>query len=73
MKKSNDDFFSPIVSHSFQTMWHFSREEFKQFLERPDLKQELVSQWQKDYNSIPDDLRKNEETKAELNHRLDVS
>ncbi|XP_057687552.1 sperm flagellar protein 2 isoform X2 [Corythoichthys intestinalis] len=47
------------------------REEFKHYLARPDLKQELVSQWQKDYNSIPDDLRKNEETKAELNHRLD--
>ncbi|XP_054630494.1 sperm flagellar protein 2 isoform X2 [Dunckerocampus dactyliophorus] len=47
------------------------REEFRQYLERPDLKQELVSQWQKDYNSIPDDLRQNEETKAELNHRLD--
>ncbi|XP_061755615.1 sperm flagellar protein 2 isoform X2 [Nerophis ophidion] len=47
------------------------REEFRQYLERPDLKQELVSQWQKDYNSIPDDLRHNEETKAELNHRLD--
>ncbi|XP_061881498.1 sperm flagellar protein 2 isoform X2 [Entelurus aequoreus] len=46
------------------------REEFRQYLERPDLKQELVSQWQKDYNSIPDDLRHNEETKAELNHRL---
>ncbi|XP_077377260.1 sperm flagellar protein 2 isoform X2 [Festucalex cinctus] len=55
-----------IVQHLYDI-----REEFKQFLERPDLKQELVSQWQKDYNSIPDDLRKNEETKAELNHRLD--
>lgn len=39
---------------------------------RPDLKQELVSHWQKDFNSIPDDMREDEETKAELHLRLDV-
>lgn len=48
------------------------REEYKHYLRRPDLKQELVSQWQKDFNSIPDDMREDEETKAELHLRLDV-
>ncbi|XP_015195926.2 sperm flagellar protein 2 isoform X2 [Lepisosteus oculatus] len=47
------------------------REEFKEFLRRPDHKQEFVSQWQQDYNSIPDDMRDDEETKAELHQRLD--
>lgn len=48
------------------------REEYKHYLVRPDLKQELVSQWQKDFNSIPDDMREDEDTKAELHLRLDV-
>ncbi|XP_041793355.1 sperm flagellar protein 2 [Chelmon rostratus] len=47
------------------------REEYKHYLGRPDLKQELVSQWQKDFNSIPDDMREYEDTKAELHLRLD--
>uniref|UniRef100_A0A674CPG7 Sperm flagellar 2 n=1 Tax=Salmo trutta TaxID=8032 RepID=A0A674CPG7_SALTR len=47
------------------------REEFKQYLQRPDLKQEFVSQWQQNYNSIPKDMRDDEETKAELHQRLD--
>ncbi|XP_035847372.1 sperm flagellar protein 2 isoform X6 [Sander lucioperca] len=47
------------------------REEYKHFLGRPDLKQELVSHWQKDFNSIPDDMREDEDTKAELHLRLD--
>uniref|UniRef100_A0A674CNV3 Sperm flagellar 2 n=1 Tax=Salmo trutta TaxID=8032 RepID=A0A674CNV3_SALTR len=46
-------------------------EEFKQYLQRPDLKQEFVSQWQQNYNSIPKDMRDDEETKAELHQRLD--
>nr|XP_046243810.1 sperm flagellar protein 2 isoform X8 [Scatophagus argus] len=46
-------------------------EDYKHYLTRPDLKQELVSQWQKDFNSIPDDMREDEETKAELHMRLD--
>lgn len=48
------------------------REEFKHYLGRPNLKQELVSQWQKDFNSISDDMREDEDTKAELHLRLDV-
>ncbi|KAM9360630.1 sperm flagellar protein 2 [Symphorus nematophorus] len=47
------------------------REEYKHFMGRPDSRQELVSQWQKDFNSIPDDMREDEETKAELHLRLD--
>ncbi|XP_068559691.1 sperm flagellar protein 2 isoform X2 [Cebidichthys violaceus] len=47
------------------------REEYKHYMGRPDLKQELVSHWQKDFNSTPDDMREDEETKAELQLRLD--
>uniref|UniRef100_A0A8C4NY62 Calponin-homology (CH) domain-containing protein n=1 Tax=Dicentrarchus labrax TaxID=13489 RepID=A0A8C4NY62_DICLA len=47
------------------------REEYKHYLGRPDLKQELVTQWQKDINNIPDDMREDGETKAELHQRLD--
>lgn len=48
------------------------REEYKNYLRRPDQKQQLVSQWQKDFNSIFDDMREDGETKAELHLRLDV-
>ncbi|KAM3611956.1 uncharacterized protein V6R79_026395 [Siganus canaliculatus] len=47
------------------------REDYKHYLSRPDMKQKLVSQWQEDFNSIPDDMREDEETKAELYLRLD--
>uniref|UniRef100_A0A3P8TMZ8 Sperm flagellar 2 n=1 Tax=Amphiprion percula TaxID=161767 RepID=A0A3P8TMZ8_AMPPE len=47
------------------------REGYKHYLGRPDLKQELVSQWQKDFNGVPDNMRKDEETTAELHMRLD--
>ncbi|XP_032435478.1 sperm flagellar protein 2 isoform X2 [Xiphophorus hellerii] len=47
------------------------RERYTHFLSCPDLKQELVSQWQKVFNSVPDDMREDEETKAELHLRLD--
>ncbi|XP_076010980.1 sperm flagellar protein 2-like [Genypterus blacodes] len=47
------------------------REEYKLYLGRPDLKQEVVSRWQTDFNSIPDDMRHSEDTKAELHQRLD--
>ncbi|KAL2091758.1 hypothetical protein ACEWY4_011556 [Coilia grayii] len=50
---------------------HNIRDEFKLYLRRPDLKQEFVSQWQQDYNAVPDDMREDEETKAELHQRLD--
>uniref|UniRef100_A0AAY4BY74 Calponin-homology (CH) domain-containing protein n=1 Tax=Denticeps clupeoides TaxID=299321 RepID=A0AAY4BY74_9TELE len=46
-------------------------EEFKQFLKQSDLKQQFVTQWQQDYNKFPDDMREDDETKAELHKRLD--
>lgn len=41
------------------------------YLRRPDNKQVYISQWQKEYNEIPDDMREDEETKAELHQRVD--
>ncbi|KAF7660826.1 hypothetical protein LDENG_00274520 [Lucifuga dentata] len=55
-----------IIHHLFNI-----REEYKQYLGRPDLKQEVVSQWQTDYNNMPDDVRDDEDTLAELHQRLD--
>uniref|UniRef100_A0A3Q2V1T2 Sperm flagellar 2 n=1 Tax=Haplochromis burtoni TaxID=8153 RepID=A0A3Q2V1T2_HAPBU len=49
----------------------FNIEHYKHYLGRPDLKQELVSQWQKNFNSIPDDMKEDEDTKEELHLRLD--
>ncbi|XP_065595784.1 sperm flagellar protein 2 [Cyrtonyx montezumae] len=46
------------------------RKNFQDYLKRPDFKQEFVSQWQSDFNSISDDLREDEETKAELHQRV---
>ncbi|NXM67760.1 SPEF2 protein, partial [Serilophus lunatus] len=46
------------------------RKNFQDFLKRPDLKQEFVSQWQTDFNSISDDLQDDEDTKAELHQRV---
>ncbi|XP_075324953.1 sperm flagellar protein 2-like [Odontesthes bonariensis] len=48
-----------------------NRERYKHFLQRPDLKQVLVSKWQKDFNNIPDDMREDDDTKAELHLTLD--
>uniref|UniRef100_A0A8C2DWM6 Sperm flagellar 2 n=1 Tax=Cyprinus carpio TaxID=7962 RepID=A0A8C2DWM6_CYPCA len=47
------------------------RENFRQYLQKTDLKQEFVSAWQRDYNSVPDNIREDEETKGELHQRLD--
>ncbi|XP_029115332.1 sperm flagellar protein 2 isoform X3 [Scleropages formosus] len=54
-----------IIQHLYDI-----RQEFKHYLMRPDLKQEFVTQWQQDYNSIPEDMRADEDTKAELHQRL---
>ncbi|XP_047185286.1 sperm flagellar protein 2 isoform X2 [Scophthalmus maximus] len=58
---------SVVISHHLFNI----REEFKLYLGRPDMRQELVTQWQKDFNSISDDMRDDEDTKAELHLRLD--
>ncbi|KAE8636517.1 hypothetical protein XENTR_v10003025 [Xenopus tropicalis] len=47
------------------------RVHLKDYLKRPDHKQEFVSQWQSDFNSTADDLWEDEETKAELHQRAD--
>eukprot|EP00794_Sanderia_malayensis_P007710 gene7710-8548_t len=47
------------------------RKDFAEFLKRPDAKQEFVSMWQKDYNEIAEDMRDDEDTKAEMYQRLD--
>ncbi|XP_072903942.1 sperm flagellar protein 2 isoform X2 [Hemitrygon akajei] len=50
---------------------HTLRSDFWEYMEsRPDHKQAFVSQWQDDYNSIPDDLRGDDDVKAELMLRL---
>ncbi|XP_037655029.1 sperm flagellar protein 2 isoform X5 [Choloepus didactylus] len=46
------------------------RTSFQQFLRRPDHKQDFVAQWQADFNSLPEDLWDDEETKAELHQRV---
>uniref|UniRef100_A0A8C3GXP6 Sperm flagellar 2 n=1 Tax=Corvus moneduloides TaxID=1196302 RepID=A0A8C3GXP6_CORMO len=55
------------------TIIHYTadiRKKFQDYLKRPHLKQEFVSQWQTDFNSIADDLQDDEETKAELHQRV---
>ncbi|XP_058230542.1 sperm flagellar protein 2 [Hemibagrus wyckioides] len=47
------------------------REEYKKYLMKPDLKQEFVCVWQREYNSVSDDMRHEEETKTELHQRLE--
>ena len=43
-----------------------------EYLKRPDTKQELVSQWQTNFNSIPTHLRREDTMKAELHCTVDV-
>ncbi|RLV98217.1 hypothetical protein DV515_00011017 [Chloebia gouldiae] len=55
------------------TIIHYTadiRKNFQNYLKRPHLKQEFVSQWQRDFNSIADELQDDEETKAELHQRV---
>ena len=49
------------------------RNEFAEYLRRPDHKQEFVSQWQESFNSLQPHLRCEDIMKAELHHRVDVS
>ncbi|XP_041643683.1 sperm flagellar protein 2 isoform X2 [Cheilinus undulatus] len=56
-----------IIDHHLYNI----KEEYKRYLGRPDLRQELVSWWQKDFNSIAEDVREDEDTKSELHLRLD--
>lgn len=54
-----------VLSYLYET-----RTSFQEFLRRPDHKQDFVSQWQADFNSVPEDLWEDEETKAELHQRV---
>uniref|UniRef100_F1SNC1 Sperm flagellar 2 n=1 Tax=Sus scrofa TaxID=9823 RepID=F1SNC1_PIG len=56
--------------HTVLAYLYDTRTGFQQFLRRPDHKQNFVSQWQADFNSLPDDLWEDEETKAELHQRV---
>nr|XP_022317151.1 sperm flagellar protein 2-like isoform X9 [Crassostrea virginica] len=47
------------------------KKDYLSYLRRPDNKQVYVNQWQKEYNEVPDDMRDDEETKAELHQRVD--
>lgn len=47
------------------------RKDYIEYLRRPDHKQEFVDQYQAEYNSVPDDMREDEETRAELHERVD--
>ena len=49
------------------------RTEFAEYLRRPDHKQELVSQWQDDFNSLAVHLRREASVKAEQHCKVDVS
>ncbi|NXU95911.1 SPEF2 protein, partial [Cettia cetti] len=55
------------------TIIHYTadiRRNFQDYLKRPHLMQDFVSQWQTNFNSIADDLQDDEETKAELHQRV---
>ncbi|KAM6156501.1 sperm flagellar protein 2 [Erethizon dorsatum] len=56
--------------HTLLAYLYETRTSFQQLLRQPDYKQEFVSQWQADFNSLPEDLWDDEETKAELHQRL---
>ena len=49
------------------------RREYRQYLRRPDHKQEFLVQWQQNYNALPAHLRAEDVMKAELHCRVDVS
>ncbi|XP_069483223.1 sperm flagellar protein 2 isoform X2 [Ambystoma mexicanum] len=50
---------------------HDTRMNFKEYLKRPDHKQEFVTQWQSDFNSIAEDMWQQEGIKEELHQRID--
>uniref|UniRef100_F7AB98 Sperm flagellar 2 n=1 Tax=Monodelphis domestica TaxID=13616 RepID=F7AB98_MONDO len=56
--------------HSVLYYLHNVRLNYQGYLKRPDHKQEFVSQWQEDFNNLPEDLWEDEETKAELHQRV---
>ncbi|QDZ23339.1 hypothetical protein A3770_10p58570 [Chloropicon primus] len=65
--------FSKLRDHRYSVLNNFVdvRESFLGFLNTPDKKQEIVTEFQKKFNSIDDDLRRRREAKAELLLRSD--
>jgi hypothetical protein len=51
---------------------NYFRKEFLSFLRRPDEKEEYVLQWQNHYNEVSEDMRGDDEVKAELHQEVDV-
>ena len=63
------------VRHEREDIYHYFyriRRNFESYLRRPDSKQEYMNQWQQQYNEIAEDMRDDEETKAELHQRVQV-
>ncbi|XP_009581175.1 PREDICTED: sperm flagellar protein 2-like, partial [Fulmarus glacialis] len=67
---ARDQVLHRVCSRNITRKKAFIKIKFQGYLKHPDLKQEFVSQWQSDFNSIADDLREDEETKAELHQRV---
>ncbi|KXJ09239.1 Sperm flagellar protein 2 [Exaiptasia diaphana] len=62
------------IRHERELIYRYfygSRKDFVEFLKRPDEKQEYVLQWQKEYNDVAEDMRGDEDTKAEMHQRVD--
>ncbi|XP_057298976.1 sperm flagellar protein 2-like isoform X2 [Hydractinia symbiolongicarpus] len=62
------------IRHENEAIYRYfytTRKNFVEFLQRPDEKQIYVSQWQKEYNDFPHDMRSDENAKAELHQRVD--
>lgn len=47
------------------------KKNYKEYLKRPDTKQILLESFIKEYNKIPEDMRDDEEVRAELHQRVD--
>ncbi|XP_072172673.1 sperm flagellar protein 2-like [Diadema setosum] len=61
------------IRHEREDIYHYFyriRRNFESYLRRPDGKQEFVSMWQQEYNEIAEDMRDDDETKAELHQRV---
>ena len=65
-------FIDVAYAHTY-TCTHSDRGEFAEYLRRPDHKQELLSQWQNDFNTLPVHVRREAAMKAELHCKVDVS
>ncbi|XP_041476082.1 sperm flagellar protein 2-like isoform X2 [Lytechinus variegatus] len=61
------------IRHEREDIYHYYyriRRNFEAYLRRPDSKQEFMNMWQQEYNQIAEDMRDDDETKAELHQRV---